>query len=191
MVRFAILILTIPFVFAQNGNYLECVELLNTVSECFESNGNSTTFAANNDPTACVTCFTNEKFFENFDGTASCDEAKSEICDFLVPCRDDCYPTVNVCQEEYNNYVECTYSAVFAPDGCTVQCDGTSSGGGSNTNGGSNTSGNTTGNSGNGNSNTSGSTSGSTMSARSSWMATSMLIAVATIGGSWVGNIYG
>jgi hypothetical protein len=143
MFRFAIvtlLVLFLPFISSQSGDFSSCLEILSNVSECFTLN-NITTQEPNADTSSCIACFTNKNFFENYDQTkASCSTAKSEICGFLDKCQDACFPTVNGCQDEYDAYYECIFGISYAPDGCLVQCDGTRSDGNSNTNGGTNNS---------------------------------------------------
>jgi hypothetical protein len=131
MFRFALLqfVLFLPFITSQTDGVNTCIALLNATYDCYAKNDNVTE-APNTDTSACTTCFANNNFFNVYDVTkASCSNAKSEICEFLGKCRNDCFPTVSVCQDEYDAYVECAFGIVYAPDGCLVQCDGTTSAG--------------------------------------------------------------
>lgn len=164
MLRFAIFMLFIPFNSVRSEDFNTCIEILTNSSECFDNN-NVTAEYQNTDTAKCIACFATKNFFDGYDqSTVSCDEAKSDICGFLNQCQDACYPSVNVCQMELDNYLSCVYGVSYAPDGCVVQCDGTTSDG---SNGDSNTNG--------------GGTSASSMKVMP-MIASSMLIAIAMVG---------
>ena len=152
MFRFAILVLFLPFLSVKSDNVIPCVEIFGIFEDCF-SNSNVTIESPNSDDATanCIACLTNNNFFDAT--TSSCDATTNQVCEFLNICQDDCLPTVNVCQKEYNAYNECFFGGVIAPDGCLVQCDGSTSdgdssatgesigNGGSNANGGANNTG--------------------------------------------------
>ena len=157
--------LLIPFISVQSEDFTTCIEILTNSSECFDNN-NVTVEYQNTDTTKCFACFAGKNFFNDYDqSTVSCAEAKSDICGFLNQCQDACYPSVNVCQKEFDDYYSCFYGVSYAPDGCLVQCDGTTSDG-SNNNGDANTNG--------------GGTSASSMKVMP-MIASSMLIAIVTV----------
>ena len=171
MVRFAILVLFVPFTAAQSGDYTTCNEISATLTECLvNTNATAIIDPASATTTTCIECLTGENFFTNFDGTkASCSTAKSEICGFLNDCQDGCLPKLNVCQEEYDAYNECYLGLAYAPDGCLVQCDGTTSDGDSNTDGGANNS-------------------GSSSSSSMTFTASTMFLVVAMLGSGLLGS---
>ena len=129
MPRFASFMLFIPFVSIRSQDFSTCIEVLANSTECFDSNGVTVDYQ-NTDTTKCIACFASKIFLDGYDqSTVSCAEAKSDICGFLNQCQDACYPSVNVCQKEFDDYNSCFYGVFYAPDGCLVQCDGTTSDG--------------------------------------------------------------
>lgn len=125
MIRSIALLFCIPLIAAQSSESDVCSSVLTKVAECFV-NSNTTTSLPNSDASSCKGCFTNHNFFDNYDQSkATCNSANSDICEYLNKCHDDCFPTTEVCQEEYDNYFTCVFGVDYAPDGCLVQCNGT------------------------------------------------------------------
>ena len=128
MFRFAIFqyALFLPFISSQNGDASFCVEISNNLTDClFTSNVTTvTTDSTNIDVTACGTCFSNNNYNPS---QASCSTATSKICGLLDKCQDSCFVKLNVCQEENDAYYECIFGISYAPTGCLVQCDGSTS----------------------------------------------------------------
>lgn len=124
MIRWIVLlaVVLVPFMAAaQSSDSSVCSDVLTKVAECF-ANSNTTAAFPTSDTSSCKGCFTNQNFFDNYDPTkASCDTANSEICEYLNICQQECYPTVEVCQNEYDGYFACVFSIDYAPGGCMVQ----------------------------------------------------------------------
>ena len=125
MIRSIALLLCIPLIVAQSSESDVCSSVLTKVADCFV-NSNTTTSLPNSDASSCKGCFTNQNFFDNYDQSkATCDSANSDICEYLHKCHDDCFPTTEVCQDEYDSYFTCVFGVGYAPNGCLVQCSGT------------------------------------------------------------------
>ena len=183
MFRFAILVLFFPFLSVKSDNVIPCVEIFGIFEDCF-SNSNVTIESPNSDDATanCIACLTNNNFFDAT--TSSCDATTNQVCEFLNICQDDCLPTVNVCQKEYNAYNECFFGGVIAPDGCLVQCDGSTSDGDSSATGESNGNGGSNANSG---ANNTGSSSSSSMNMMTLTEST-IFLAVVMVGSGLLGS---
>jgi hypothetical protein len=114
---------------AQSNDLTPCYDLLTTFSTCESNNPSSQGSVAETNQEACTACLLKQNFFTVYSPDSSCDEVKSEICNFLNICNGDCFPNYGDCQQEYNNYSSCIYGAIYAPENCVVQCDGSSGGG--------------------------------------------------------------